>query len=297
RRGKIDDHAAKTAVANDEVGAAAQHEKFDAVLGATFQNRGQILLRHGLDVNVRRAADAQGGAFGERFIAAHDGFRRNALRQFVGCLFFVKHRFQDRVHRAVSARNSARCSPPQPQPPFAPFNLGFTCSVSCAISFNIVSAICSAASGACHWASADCIFSRTAASAINSQIICAADSGVAAFCSSKRAAPVSAKAFALKNWWLSVAAGNGTNNDGTRIAASSASEDAPERLTATVAAPSARSISPKNGCTVARRFFSAYARRTLSASAGPVRWKNCKSFGAAELLAARSERRALPSLK
>ncbi len=45
--------------------------------------------------------------------------------------------------------------------------------------------------------------------------------------------------------------GKGSSTAGTRMAASSASDDAPARQTAAVAAPSATSISARNGCTTA----------------------------------------------
>ena len=60
----------------------------------------------------------------------------------------------------------------------------------CAIALKIFSAICSAAFGACHCASADCIFERTASFSINSVKIAATFSGVEFFCSSNFAAPV-----------------------------------------------------------------------------------------------------------
>jgi hypothetical protein len=62
------------------------------------------------------------------------------------------------------------------------------------------SAICSAALGACHRAKAVCIPVRAFSFSINSRNSAATFSGVASFCSSKRAALVVSKARALKNW-------------------------------------------------------------------------------------------------
>ena len=64
---------------------------------------------------------------------------------------------------------------------------------------------------------------------------------------------------------------------GTRIAASSASEEAPARLIATVAAARAISISERNGLTTALAPCPEYAVRTRSKSSAPVRCKYCRS--------------------
>ena len=63
---------------------------------------------------------------------------------------------------------------------------------------------------------------------------------------------------------------------GSSIAENSASDDAPERLTARSAAPSAYSISVKNGRTTACRPSTSYARCTGS-TLPPVKWMNCRS--------------------
>ena len=60
---------------------------------------------------------------------------------------------------------------------------------------------------------------------------------------------------------------------GSSIAENSASDDAPERLTARSAAPSAYSISVKNGRTTARKPSASYAWRTGS-TLPPVKWMN-----------------------
>ena len=64
-------HTTITAVANKQVRAAAEHEKRQFSPGAKLQNRGQILFRRRLNVNVRRAADAQGRASGQRFVVTN----------------------------------------------------------------------------------------------------------------------------------------------------------------------------------------------------------------------------------
>ena len=62
---------------------------------------------------------------------------------------------------------------------------------------------------------------------------------------------------------------------GSSIAENSASDDAPERLTARSAAPSAYSISVKKGRTTALRPSTSYACRTGSTTPLPVKWMNC----------------------
>src|SRR5208283_4084979 len=67
---ETNDDTAKTAVAHEQIRAAANKEKWHAARAAKFQDGGQIRLRRRLDINIRRAADAQGRVLGERFVAA-----------------------------------------------------------------------------------------------------------------------------------------------------------------------------------------------------------------------------------
>ena len=72
---------------NEQIRAATEHGELKRVLSAEFQEPGEILFGGRLDVEIRLAADAQRGAFGERFIAAHDGIRRETRRQLGKQLF------------------------------------------------------------------------------------------------------------------------------------------------------------------------------------------------------------------
>ena len=77
-------HAAKTAVAHQQIRAAAQHEKAQLLFGAKLQHRRQIRFRRRLDVEVRRTADPQGGVSGQRFVGTDQRVARNALCQRIG---------------------------------------------------------------------------------------------------------------------------------------------------------------------------------------------------------------------
>ena len=62
------DHAANTAIVDEQVRAAAQNHESDLVLHADNQDRGEFGLRRRLDVTIGRAADAQRGFFCKRFV-------------------------------------------------------------------------------------------------------------------------------------------------------------------------------------------------------------------------------------
>src|SRR4051812_43499029 len=66
--------------------------------------------------------------------------------------------------------------------------------------------------------------------------------------------------------------------DGNRVAAISARDDAPERLTQAVAAANAKSISARNGFTMTRIPWVVYAVFTFSKSFTPVRCNHCQFF-------------------
>src|SRR4051794_23618771 len=66
--------------------------------------------------------------------------------------------------------------------------------------------------------------------------------------------------------------------DGNRVAAISARDDAPERLTQAVAAANAQSIQARNGFTTARIPWVAYAVRARSKSFAPLRCNHCQFF-------------------
>ena len=174
---------------------------------AASQDGGQILFRGRFNIKVRRPADPQGSVFGQRFIAANHGGLRDSLREFTcglrptvasvlqngsglaqtplpagsGALVTVGRPVRKRPARggpgglvlssgstvtepsAAAARRSAWKPSPTPAPRAA----------------SMASAICSAACGACHCASALCIFSCTAGFSTRSESICTSSSGVA----------------------------------------------------------------------------------------------------------------------
>ena len=89
---QANDRAAKTAVAHQQIRAASDHEKRHAALAAAFHDDSQIRLRRRLDINIRRAADAQRRMPGQRLVTANHRCRRNPLRQFTGDIFHGSHR-------------------------------------------------------------------------------------------------------------------------------------------------------------------------------------------------------------
>src|SRR5258705_13620520 len=80
---------------------------------------------------------------------------------------------------------------------------------------NIESAIWSAAPRMCQPRKDSCILLRVAAFSNRGRTSSKSFSGVAIFCSSIFAAPLSEKDLALKNWWLPAATGYGIKIEGT----------------------------------------------------------------------------------
>ena len=224
---QTDDDAAKTAVLHQQIRAAPENEKRPAVLMAIRQDGRQILLRGRLNINVRRPANPQASCVwpavrrGESPLPARRVARAHpapALRSAQTSPEWHRGEFKQplplptrRLERPAPAsaigrpaRGSRRlrlvpCCPQSGNLAMQPGreSVATPSPAPAPAAASMASAICSAACGACHCASALCIFSCTAGFSITSNSNWTNVSGVAVFCSSKRAAPVASKARAL----------------------------------------------------------------------------------------------------
>ncbi len=129
-------------------------------LVAKHQNARQIFFRRQFDIHVRRTANAQRRVLGQRFIAANHRLARNAFGEFVGNVCFCFHwSFQNGAHAAENFCRSTASERGQLCPRVC-WSSGFSLSSAGKLklelqhAFRMMSAICSAAFGACHRASA-----------------------------------------------------------------------------------------------------------------------------------------------
>lgn len=75
-------HAANTAVADEQVRAAPEEEERHFVVATEAQDGRQLGLVRRLNINLRRPADAQRGALGKWFIAPQHGRGREQRAEF-----------------------------------------------------------------------------------------------------------------------------------------------------------------------------------------------------------------------
>ncbi len=71
--GQANHHAANAAVTNQQIGASPQKHHGRLVFAANLHDAGQITFRGWLHIDIGAAAGAQGGPFGQRFAAPHEG--------------------------------------------------------------------------------------------------------------------------------------------------------------------------------------------------------------------------------
>ena len=90
-------HAAKSAVAHEQIRAATENEKRHFVFAAKFHDAGQIFFVRRLDINIRRPADAQRRVLRQRLVAPNHRRARNAAGDFIGDIFFNSHRIFQNV--------------------------------------------------------------------------------------------------------------------------------------------------------------------------------------------------------
>ena len=85
--GQSDYDATNAPILNEQIGPTTQHHERHLVFAAQFQRGCQVGFRRRFQIEIGRPADPQGGFFGQRFVPAHNGRRRDCHGQRRGKLF------------------------------------------------------------------------------------------------------------------------------------------------------------------------------------------------------------------
>ncbi len=83
-------HAAKAAIANEQIRAATKDKKFNFPLAAKFHDARQIILVRRFDINIRRPAHAQRRMLRQRLVAPNHSRARNASCNFFCDVFSTR---------------------------------------------------------------------------------------------------------------------------------------------------------------------------------------------------------------